>query len=266
MELVEFRWKRTCNYFFYHSLYDTVMRWCKRGRTRLPSIICSSVDRQFSPSKQTDNIQVDTSSQEDSESGDTDETHGLSPSAKRPRTCVTSTAAENQGQNLNNTPGKCSCTLPSTILIFFLQHWLKSPQRSSHTWSLSFRQTRWKKYNQNELPSRTPFNWIQASLGTRCKHNCFQISTTLSNHDHWTSLNLTSPSPYLALFPSPGCHLKQRLHTQFYCDMSVKQRNHLLSASASVKKVLLDNRRIRTMQTTAKAKRSLTTLPRSQET
>ena len=72
----------------------------KRGHTRQPSIIHSSVDRQFSPSKQTDGM-VDISSQGDSDGGDTDESGWpVSPSAKRPRTCSTSTAGRGNSTKL----------------------------------------------------------------------------------------------------------------------------------------------------------------------
>jgi hypothetical protein len=80
-------------------------------------MIRSSVDRQFSPSKQTD----DSGSQADSDDGsDTDETQaqaGLSLSGKRPRTSTAS-----QRKSLNNTPGKCSCASTIYDIDFFLQH------------------------------------------------------------------------------------------------------------------------------------------------
>ena len=66
----------------------TVMGRRKRTHTRQPSIIRSSVDQQFSPSKQTDDIQIDmgrdidmgNTDDIDTESSDTDESQAGLPS------------------------------------------------------------------------------------------------------------------------------------------------------------------------------------------
>ena len=95
----------------------TVMGRRKRTQTRQSSVmIRSSIDRQFSPTGSNQTQAGDTNSHENSDGGDTDESGPpASPPAKRPRTgtCSTSTTAS------EGTPGKCSCALPSTMLIFF---------------------------------------------------------------------------------------------------------------------------------------------------
>ena len=78
----------------------------KRVRiSRQSSTIRSSVDRQFSPSKQTDGTTG--SSLADSDGGDTDESGPQATPAKRPRT--SGTGASTVRENLDNIPGKCCC-------------------------------------------------------------------------------------------------------------------------------------------------------------
>ena len=92
----------------------------KRAHTRQPSIIRSSIDWQFSPSKQT--LTDNPSSLPDSDSDSSGLPVSPRPSAKRPRRCSntsTASASENQRKNLDDAPGRCSHALPSTTLIFF---------------------------------------------------------------------------------------------------------------------------------------------------